>query len=507
MDKMKEEIYREDMEKLPSEMIKIINDTIKIYYNIKDEKITINDSTVQYNKRDKKCLSLLLGLLNSKNSASELLNDYDMEYNKIMQVLSLEVSKDITEKEIASIYVDEFKSLLKTFNDSVERYYTKTITPLILLINLFTSEMCGSLAFEDIYDTLELNEENFVMLMSIILTKISSEEEYFEQLNAQSKTSTEKPKVGAGVLEQLGMNPYNIDLSYGRDKEIKKLLISLLFPNKSVILVGPSGVGKTAIVEGLAHKIAKQEVPDIFLDKKIYSLNVAALVSGCQYIGMFEEKLNDLLNEITTDKNNILFIDEIHSIIGAGKGSNSVNDMANILKPYLASGRLKVIGATTDTEYEEYIMPDSALKRRFEVIRVAEPIKDDLKEICLNAISKLNLEMGMFFLDENEEADYVLNELIDLTSKSHRNYQDSVNNPDLIISIITRSFAIAKYYNKQVVDINDIIEAINDNDRLYQGYKNRIISHLKINSSPSLTLPKQHLKEKSKKIIKFPKVK
>ena len=252
------------------------------------------------------------------------------------------------------------------------------------------------------------------------------------------------------------------------------------------------------MVLGLAHRIATHEVPMAFIDKKIYSLNVASLVSGCKYVGMFEEKLTKLLNELVMDKNIILFIDEIHSIVGAGKGANSGNDMANILKPYLDSGKITIIGATTNDEYEKYIKPNTGLKRRFEVVKILEPDNEILKSICVNVIKKLCLETGMFFLNDVYMGDEVIDSLVNLTDKKHRHYLDEVSNPDLIISIITRSFALAKFYDKEVVEISDIIEAINDNQRLYDWSKKRIINSLK-----RLDVSKIQ-EERMAKIIEFP---
>lgn len=164
-----------------------------------------------------------------------------------------------------------------------------------------------------------------------------------------------------------------IDPVIGRDKEINRLIEILLRRNKNnPLLIGEAGVGKTAIVEGLALKIANREVPESLLDKKILSVSMASLVAGTKYRGEFEDRISKIIKEIESNPNLIVFIDEMHSLVGAG-GAEGAIDASNIFKPALARGKFKLIGATTIKEYKDSIEKDKALNRRFQTILIEEP--------------------------------------------------------------------------------------------------------------------------------------
>lgn len=164
-----------------------------------------------------------------------------------------------------------------------------------------------------------------------------------------------------------------LDPVIGRDDEIRRVLQILSRRTKNnPILIGEPGTGKTAIVEGLAHRIIRGDVPENLKDKQIFSLDMGALVAGAKYKGEFEERLKAVINEVVKSENVILFIDEIHTLVGAGKGEGAM-DAANILKPALARGELRSIGATTLDEYQKYFEKDKALERRFQTVMVNEP--------------------------------------------------------------------------------------------------------------------------------------
>src|SRR5574344_729350 len=160
----------------------------------------------------------------------------------------------------------------------------------------------------------------------------------------------------------------------GRDEEIRRVLQILSRRTKNnPILIGEPGVGKTAIAEGLAHRIIRGDVPENLKSKQIFSLDMGALVAGAKYKGEFEERLKAVVNEVMkSDGEIILFIDEIHTLVGAGGGEGAM-DAANILKPALARGELRAIGATTLDEYQKYFEKDKAWERRFQVVFVDEP--------------------------------------------------------------------------------------------------------------------------------------
>ena len=184
---------------------------------------------------------------------------------------------------------------------------------------------------------------------------------------------------GSLVLDQFGRNltqaarEAKLDPVIGREQEIERVMQVLSRRTKNnPVLIGEPGVGKTAVVEGLAQDIVKGEVPETLKDKQLYTLDLGSLVAGSRYRGDFEERLKKVLKEIRTRGDIILFIDEIHTLVGAGAAEGAI-DAASILKPMLARGELQTIGATTLDEYRKYIEKDSALERRFQPIQVAEP--------------------------------------------------------------------------------------------------------------------------------------
>lgn len=190
----------------------------------------------------------------------------------------------------------------------------------------------------------------------------ASAEETYNSLNKYAKNLNELADTG------------KLDPVIGRDEEIRRVLQILSRRTKNnPMLVGEPGVGKTAIAEGLAHRIVQGDVPENLKDKVIYSLDMGALIAGAKYKGEFEERLKSVVKEVTTsDGNIILFIDEIHTLVGAGGGEGAM-DAANILKPALARGELRAIGATTLDEYQKYFEKDKALERRFQKVMVEEP--------------------------------------------------------------------------------------------------------------------------------------
>lgn len=191
-----------------------------------------------------------------------------------------------------------------------------------------------------------------------------------------------------------------IDPVIGRDKEIQRVVQILSRRTKNnPVLIGEPGVGKTAIAEGLALKISKNEVPDILKDKRIVTLDLNSMVAGSKYRGEFEERMQKVLEEVKASTNTMLFIDEIHTIVGAGSAEGSM-DAGNILKPSLARGELQVIGATTINEYRKYIEKDAALERRFQPVMVDEPSEEDSVAILKGIRDKYEAHHKVKILDD-----------------------------------------------------------------------------------------------------------
>ena len=222
-----------------------------------------------------------------------------------------------------------------------------------------------------------------------------------------------------------------LDPIVGRETEINRLMHILARRRKNnPVLIGEPGVGKTAIVEGFAHRIAQGTAPDVFQEKRLMVIDMGSLVAGTKFRGEFEERLKNLVKEVESAKNVILFIDEIHTIVGAG-GSEGAVDAANILKPALARGTFQCIGATTMDEYRKHIEKDAALERRFQTILVEEPDREHTLEILKGLRTNYENFHNVSFSDEALEA------AVDLSSR----YITSRMQPDKAIDLLDESGA------------------------------------------------------------------
>ena len=229
-----------------------------------------------------------------------------------------------------------------------------------------------------------LDEADGVASAVLNTLNINVNKMYFDLKNKKTVKGLKRKKL---MLEEIGTDitklarERKLDPVIGRSLEIKKAIEILLRRKKNnPILIGPAGVGKTAIVEGIANLIATSNTPDYLKNKRIISLNIFSLVSGTKYRGEFEEKMKILIKELEDNPDVILFIDEIHTIVGAG-GAEGAIDASNIFKPALARGNVRIIGATTLDEYKKFIEPDAALARRFQSVLVEEPSLDNVIKI------------------------------------------------------------------------------------------------------------------------------
>ena len=250
-------------------------------------------------------------------------------------------------------------------------------------------------------------------------------------------------------LNELAENG-KLDPIIGRDEEIRRVLHILSRRKKNnPILIGEAGVGKTSIVEGIAWRIVKQDVPENLLSKKIFTLDIAALIAGAKYKGEFEERLKAVVKEVSeSDGEIILFIDEIHTLIGAG-GGNGAMDAANILKPALARGELRTIGATTLDEYQKYFENDKALVRRFQTVMVDEPTLEDSVSILRGLQERYEVYHKIDILDEA---------ILAAVELSHR-YIPERQLPDKAIDLIDEAAA------KLRLELDSVPEEIDEMDR------------------------------------------
>ena len=271
-----------------------------------------------------------------------------------------------------------------------------------------------------------------------------------------------------GLLARLGENfterVYITNPAIGRDKEIKELILILLTPEKSGILVGKPGIGKTAIVEGLGYRIQRGEVPEALKGYSIWKLNTAALIGVMP--GTNEPKISMLLNEIKEQDKLILFIDEIHTLIGTAAGNGGM-DFAQVFKPGLDRGNIKIIGATTTEEYDRYILTDKAFVRRFQKVEVMEPTREHTIAILMGTLPKFEKKMGVKMKYTPFIQEKIMAFIVDLTSEFKRVYEFSVRYPDVSLTILQQAFSYAVYDNKKEVDIRDIKKAIQNTKLVY----------------------------------------
>ena len=313
-----------------------------------------------------------------------------------------------------------------------------------------------------------------------------------QEIHASTLTPTLSDK-DISELEKYGkvlnQKNYIVSPTIGREKELKNLMIALAQDKKRPLIVGESGVGKTAIVDELAYRIKTGQVPNFLQGKIILEVNPSDIVAGCQYVGMFEDNMTKLM-KLCEKLDIIVFIDEIHTIYGVGAGSKSNNDMASMLKYYIDRSNLKVIGTTTEKEYQEFFSSD-ALKRRFEKITVKEPTEDILYQIIDKVIGDYYVKSGISFENENIRAQ-IVNIILNATKKSHIVYNDMVNNPDLAISIIDKAFAFAKVYDSEFITAEHFIEGFECCDRIYEPAREQTIARLK-NLDTSISKPSQRV--------------
>ncbi len=262
--------------------------------------------------------------------------------------------------------------------------------------------------------------------------------------------------------ENFQLNDYITNPAIGRDEQIKQLIMILLTPDKSAVLIGKPGVGKTAIVEGLAYRIQKGNIPEILKGYQVIKINTSALLGVDPITG--ESKIQTLIDELKSKSKLILFIDEIHTLMGT-KGE--ALDFANMFKPALDRGDIKVIGATTTEEYERYILRDKAFVRRFQKVEVFEPTREENIEILLGTLPKIEKRTGATMLYTPFIKRKIMEFITDITSEYKRIYEIGSRYPDVSLTMIQNAFSNALFDNRKEVNIIDFRQAIITSKNIY----------------------------------------
>ena len=265
--------------------------------------------------------------------------------------------------------------------------------------------------------------------------------------------------------EDLTAKTYVTDPSIARDDELRKLMMVLLTPEKSGLLVGKAGVGKTSIVEGLAYRILNNAVPLVLQGYRVIKINSSSLLGRISYNGRDEMVITLLVEELKNVTKTILFIDEIHTLIGTDSGTSM--DLANILKPAIDRGAIKLIGATTDIEYNTYVIRDRAFLRRFERIDVMEPSEATTVEMLFRSLPKIEKSTGIKFRYNEYVTKMLLESIVSATSEYKRVYGLGAMYPDIAFSVLTAAFSQALFQNRQFVTTLDVYNAIKSSKRIY----------------------------------------
>jgi len=375
---------------------------------------------------------ILLSMLKIKTPTKEILTNLNLDYDKIKSL----IPKGKTKKE----YVFYKNELLKIIEEIIvnKQDLDDEITTVSLLSHMLENK--------------DTTAYNILNKLGVDIDKLKST---LESKDVETKTLLIK-ELATNLNEEAKKE--KLDKVIGRDKEIERVIEILARKNKNnPILIGEAGVGKTAIVEELSRRIVNGNVPQFLKNKEILNLNIANVIAGTKYRGEFEEKLSKIIKELESVDNLILFIDEIHTIVGAG-GAEGAIDASNILKPALARGKIKGIGATTNKEFKESIETDKALDRRFQKVYVQAPNDEETKYI-LKKIKKDYEKYHDVIIPEN---------ILNLTIKLGKKYITDRNEPDKSIDILDEICASTSIkekkneYNKALNKINKLKNLKND---------------------------------------------
>ena len=319
-----------------------------------------------------------------------------------------------------------------------------------VLVAIFSEQESQAVYILKKADVTRLDLVNYI---SHGLSKNADEDSPSEEINEESGDSEENKSMLAMYATNLNIaaKEGKIDPLIGRDSEVERSIQILCRRRKNnPLLVGEAGVGKTAIAEGLAFRIVNDDVPEVISESTIYSLDLGALLAGTKYRGDFEKRLKGILKELSKDINAILFIDEIHTIIGAGAASGGVMDASNLLKPKLSSGELRCMGSTTYQEYQGIFEKDRALARRFQKIDVAEPSVSDTTKILMGLKSRYEEHHSVRFTQKALQA------AAELSAK----YINERKLPDKAIDVIDEAGASQRLLpasqRKTTIDVSDI---------------------------------------------------
>ena len=397
---------------------------------------------------------VLLGILKEDGYSAKLLKKYGVDSENIKTMIQRYLGYgDIKKSDDNILLTPRTKRVVDESFAAAKKLNHKYVSPEHILLALLNQEEGMA------YTILKSLNLNFTIISEELLVFLSGT---YEDKVSDSKTIDNSKRQSTPMLDKYGRDltalakEQGLDPVIGRDMETQRLLEILCRRIKNnPCLIGEPGVGKTAVVEGLAQRIVEGNIPEILKNKRVISLDLTSMIAGAKYRGEFEERLKKTMEEIVKDKNIIIFIDEIHTIIGAG-GAEGAIDASNILKPALARGEIQCIGATTIDEYRKYIEKDSALERRFQPITVGEPSKEETLEILKGLRDKYEAHHRVEITDEALQA---------AVNLSDRYITDRFM-PDKAIDLIDEGAAKVRIQNLTTPpDLKDLEEKIENIDK------------------------------------------
>ncbi len=401
---------------------------------------------------------LLLGILAQGSSVgAKVLSDMGVTLNRAQDALNLVPLTVVINTEAKGLS-ETAKLTLKMSWEIAQEYHNDLMgTEHILYSILNQKNSRASVLLRDLGVSLdELTSE----LEEFIDQRRDEVEVDFKEIPTYEKRQTkQKGSLGVFGIDLTALaKEGKLDPVIGREKQEERAITILSRRTKNnPVLIGEPGVGKTAIVEGIAQRIASEDVPDYLLDKRIVQIDLAGMIAGTKYRGEFEERLKKVISEIQQQKNIIIFIDELHLLVGAGAAEGSI-DAANILKPALARGEIRLIGATTSEEYRKYIEKDSALERRLQVIVVPEPNPKDTVSILKGLRNAYEKHHGVSMSDE------LIEDVVYMTNR----YMSERFMPDKAIDVIDEAAAFVRVRSGQKPSkIRDLTKQLNKlNDKM-----------------------------------------
>lgn len=271
--------------------------------------------------------------------------------------------------------------------------------------------------------------------------------------------------------EELTSRDYITDPAIERDKEIKEIILTLLTPEKGALLVGKPGIGKTAIVEGLSYRIKNGDVPDALKGWKVYKINMTSLLGSIDDEN--DNRVEILIRELKNKDKTIIFIDEVHLLVN--RNENSGVDIANMLKPALDRGTIKMIGATTTEEYETYILRDRAFNRRFQKVEIEEADGPTTVKILMGTLPKLEKQTGVTLAYTPFIKERIMKFIVDMTSEYKRIYEVASRYPDICLTILANALSYALYDNQKEAKLVHIYKAIVNAKNIYEDAKEKAI--------------------------------